>query len=54
MDLSTLLAIDCTIHCGRYRSIPQGVLSAILSVRRSTCSFKLICSSPGFAVLIHP
>ena len=38
-------------HCGRYRSTPHGVLSAILPVRRSTCSFKLICSSPGFAVL---
>ena len=55
MDLSTPLGIDCTIHCGRYRSIPHGVLSAILPVGRSTtCSFKMICSSPGFAVLNHP
>ena len=53
MDLSTPLRIDSTIHCDRYRSIPHGVLSAILTVRRSTCSFKLICSSPGFA-LKHP
>ena len=41
-------------HCGRYRSIPHGVLSALLPVRRSTYSLKLICPSPDFAVLNHP
>ena len=54
MDLSTLRGVDCTIHCVRYSSIPHGVLSPLPNVRRSTCSFKLACSSAGFAVLSHP
>ena len=34
---------------------PHGVVGVILSpsIIRSTCSFKLICSSPGFPVLNH-
>ena len=54
MDLSTYLGIDCSTTaddtarspwCCQRHSVP--------SVIRSSCSFKLICSSPGFAVLNH-
>ncbi len=52
MDLSTPLRIDCPSR----RTIPLNSrwcrwLHSASPVRRSTCSFKLICSSPGFAVL---
>ena len=55
MDLYTPLGVDCSISqwltslnppwCRWRHSVP--------SVIHSSCSFKLICSSPGFAVLNH-
>ena len=54
MDLSTPLGIDCTISL---RSIPLNhtwCSQCQSPVRHSTCSFKLICASPGFAVLTRP
>ena len=52
MDLSTPLGIDCPITADDSAQFPMVLLASFcLSVKRSTCSFKLICSSPGFAVL---
>ena len=52
MDLSTPLGIDWTITTDDTAQFPMvSFASFCLPVRRSTCSFKLICSSPGFAEL---
>ena len=55
MDLSTPLGIDWASR----RTIPLNSpwcrwRHSASPARRSTSSFKLICSSPGFAVLNHP
>ena len=49
-----LPGIDCLITADDSAQFPMVSLASFcLPVRRSTCSFKLICSSPGFAVLDH-
>ena len=52
MDLSTPFGIDCsTTPDDTARSPWCCRRHSVSPVRRSTCSFTLICSSPGFAVL---